>query len=421
MKLLFLCHGHPALQAGGTEVAALALFRALREAGAKGLFVAGVSALHRPASPGTPFQAVGDAPDELLMRTEAFDRFMLSQTDLHGIGLEFGRLLADERPDVVHIHHPLLIGVEALHLIRRTLPSARIVLTLHDYYAICANEGLMRTTDGRLCRAASIDACRRCLPERSATELRLRELHIRAMYRLVDHFIAPSRFLADRHIAWGLPAERISVLPNGLADAEPAAHRPLAGRTAPRDRFAFFGHINVPKGVTVALAASALLSEEGVGHALSVHGGNEFQTPEFLARFEAQLAAAPAARYRGRYDRAALPALMAEADWVVMPSVWWENAPLVIQEAFQHRRPVIASAIGGMAEMVRDGVDGLLVPPDDPAALAAAMRRAATEPGLWRALVRNIQRPVTVAAAARRHAALYRALLAGAQPGRRAA
>jgi glycosyltransferase involved in cell wall biosynthesis len=118
-----------------------------------------------------------------------------------------------------------------------------------------------------------------------------------------------------------------------------------------------------------------------------------------------------------------LPALIAGADWVVMPSVWWENAPLVIQEAFLHRRPVIASAIGGMAEMVKDGVNGLLVPPDDPIALAAAMRRAATEPGLWRRLKAGIATPITVAQAARAHLALYRKLgvAAPAKAGRRAA
>jgi glycosyltransferase involved in cell wall biosynthesis len=413
MNILVLCHGHPALQPGGTEIAAHALFRAMRDEGHDGLFVAGVSGLHRPASPGTPFQAIGDAADEMLMRTEAFDRFFLSQTDLHGIGLEFARLLEEQRPDIVHIHHPLLIGVETIHLIRRVLPAARIVMTLHDYYAICAHEGLMRTTDGRLCHAASPDACRRCLPERSATDFRLRELHLRAMYRLVDHFVAPSRFLADRYVAWGLAPAAITVLPNGLAATLPAPHRKGARR---RDSFAFFGHVNAFKGATVALAASALLSREGVAHHLALHGGSDYQTEAFLTRFASLLEAAPAARHAGRYARETMPALMARADWVVMPSVWWENAPLVIQEAFLHRRPVIASAIGGMAEMVRDGVDGLLVSPDDPAALAAAMRRAATEPGLWKRLVGGIRKPVTVTAAAKSHLALYRRLIAAAPP-----
>lgn len=411
MRILFLCHGHPALQAGGTEIAAHALFRALRaRPGVDGLFVAGVSALHRPASPGTPFQAAGAEPDELLMRTEAFDRFLLSQTDLHGIAPELARLIEELRPDLVHIHHPLLIGVEALHLIRRSWPRTKIVMTLHDYYAICAHEGLMRTTDGRLCAAASPDACRRCLPERSATEFRLRELHIRAMYRLVDRFVSPSRFLRDRYIAWGLDPEAIAVLPNGLPPAAPAQHRALPRGVERRDRFAFFGHINTPKGAMVALAASAELSRQGIAHRLALHGGAAYQTEAFLARFNDALAAAPDARHHGAYARGDLAALIAEADWVVMPSVWWENAPLVIQEAFQHRRPMITSGIGGMAEMVRDGIDGLHVRPDDPAALAAAMTHAAEDPALWRALVREIRAPVGIDAAAEAHLAFYAAL-----------
>lgn len=423
MRILFLCHGHPALQAGGTEVAAHALFRALRaRPGIEGLFVAGVSALHRPASPGTPFQAAGAEPDELLMRTEAFERFMLSQTDLHGIAPELARLVEELRPDVVHVHHPLLIGVEALHLIRRTWPRTKIVMTLHDYYAICAHEGLMRTTDGRLCRAASPDACRRCLPERSAMEFRLRELHIRAMYRLVDRFVSPSRFLRERYLAWGLDPASVTVIPNGLPPAEPMPHRALPPGAERRDRFAFFGHINGPKGAMVALAASALLSRQGIAHRLALHGGTDYQTDAFLASFREALAAAPEARHHGGYQRSELPALIAETDWVVMPSVWWENAPLVIQEAFQHRRPVIVSGIGGMAEMVRDGIDGLHVRPDDPGALAAAMARAAAEPALWSALVGGIRLPVGIEAAAAAHLALYAALGAAvpkARPARK--
>ena len=72
----------------------------------------------------------------------------------------------------------------------------------------------------------------------------------------------------------------------------------------------------------------------------------------------------------GKYDHDDLPRLMAEIDWVVVPSRWWENSPLVIQEAFLHGRPVICSDIGGMAEKVTDGVDGLHFRVGDPRSLA---------------------------------------------------
>jgi glycosyltransferase involved in cell wall biosynthesis len=77
---------------------------------------------------------------------------------------------------------------------------------------------------------------------------------------------------------------------------------------------------------------------------------------------------------------------MASIDWVVVPSAWWENSPLVIQEAFQNGRPVICSDVGGMAEKVTNGVDGLHFRVADPQSLAETIRRAAGSPDLWRKL-----------------------------------
>jgi glycosyltransferase involved in cell wall biosynthesis len=95
----------------------------------------------------------------------------------------------------------------------------------------------------------------------------------------------------------------------------------------------------------------------------------------------------------------------------VMPSIWWENAPLVIQEAFLHRRPVICGGIGGMAEMVRDGVDGLHAPVNDVAGLASVMRQAIETEGLWDRLVAHIQPPPTISEVATRHLKLYQGAL----------
>ncbi len=404
MRILFLLHAHPGLQAGGTEIFAHDLFRTLRhEGGVEGLFLAGTAQHQRPQSPGTPFQAVGAEPDELLMWTGRFDPFNMSQLDLHGVSLPLATLLAELQPDIVHIHHLMTLGVEMVGVVRRVLPGVPVVMTLHDYYSICANDGQMVTTAGALCHAATPDACRRCFPDRGLTDFRLRELHIGGALAQVDHFVAPSRFLRDRYVAWGLPAGRISVLPNGL----PAVDAAPARTTMRRDRFAFFGHINRFKGATVALDASARLSRDGVAHRLALNGGTEHQAPETLARFDRARDAAPDARYFGAYRRADMPRLIADADWAVFPSEWWENAPLVINEAFQHRRPVICSNIGGAAELVQDGVNGLHFAVGDAAGLAAAMRRAIEEPGLWERLVDGIEPPVGISESAVRHRALY--------------
>ena len=408
MRVMFLLHAHPDLQAGGTEIFARDLFRNLRARGVPGILLAGTAAHQRPASPGTPFQAAGSAADEVLAWTGGFDPFFLSQIDLQGLSQPLAELLREQQPDVIHIHHVMTLGVEIIGLIRRCLPKVRIVMTLHDYYAICANDGQMVTQSGVLCHTARPDACRSCFPERSLTDFKLRDLHIGQALDQVDHFIAPSQFLRDRFIASGYAPDRISVVPNGFPAVDPTPTR----RNLRRDRFAFFGHINRFKGATVALEASATLSAQGVAHALSLHGGTDHQTGPTLDRFATALAKASDANYRGSYRRNEIPRLIAAADWLVFPSEWWENAPLVINEAFQHWRPVICSAIGGALELVRDGVNGLHFPVGDAASLAAAMRRAVEEPGLWQRLVDGITAPVSIDESATRHIDLYRDMLA---------
>jgi len=98
-----------------------------------------------------------------------------------------------------------------------------------------------------------------------------------------------------------------------------------------------------------------------------------------------------------------------------MPSIWWENAPLVIEEAFQQGRPVICSDIGGMAESVTHEVDGLTFRAGDAHALAAAMERALVEPDLWQLLAAGITPRRTMAACVEDHLQLYRNLLTIAQ------
>ena len=406
-RILVVAHNHPALHPGGTEIFAHDLAGAYREQGCEVLFLGATNTIHREPHPGTALQSVGE---DVVLWSAHYDRFHMSQIDHYGTLQDLGTLLSEFHPDVIHVHHLALIGAEFLTLARRLLPRAAIVMTLHDYYPICHHDGLMvRPGDRQRCAGASPAGCHGCFPEIGADRFLLRERFIKTHLAAVDHFVAPSRFLRQRYIEWGLPGDRIEVFANARPAQEPVPHRRATGRRA---SFGYFGNLNPWKGVLPLLQAARILQASGEsGFSLRIHGGAPFQSEAFTSALDAALAGTEGVvTHCGAYARDEVPALMAEIDWVVMPSIWWENAPLVIQEAFQHRRPLIVSDIGGMAEMVRDEIDGLHVRPGDPAALARTMRRAMEEAGLWQRLVHGIAEQPSLAACAARHLALFDSL-----------
>jgi glycosyltransferase involved in cell wall biosynthesis len=245
----------------------------------------------------------------------------------------------------------------------------------------------------------------------------MRKRFIQSHFSLVDLFLAPSHFLLERYVDWGVPREKIRYIENGRSTIQSIV---ASEGERLRNRLGFFGQFSFYKGVHVLLRAMNLLAagedrakttsvtqrraiSRVPGHAgevhsqlsdmhLWLHGANlELQPQAFQDEFNTLLdATRQNVTLFGRYEQAELPRLMANVDWVVVPSIWWENAPLVIQEAFQHRRPVICSDIGGMAEKVTDGVDGLHFRARDPVSLAETIRRAITTPGLWERLRNGI-------------------------------
>jgi len=399
---------------GGTETFAHDLFNAFNSGDdADAWFVGCVTGLHRASRPGSAIQSVDGTARDHLLHVGRFDPFMLSNAG-DGAAIEsFTRLLESIRPDVVHYHHLQHIGLDTLPLVRRTVPDARIVLTLHDYHPICARDGLMQKTVGdALCHQASPDACHGCFPHISPDKFALRRVHLRNMLGFVDRFVAPSEFLRSRFVDWGIPASAISLIANGV----PAARtEPAKEADRPRNRFGYFGTVAPHKGVLIALDAVARLAKR-VDLSLDIFGGSLHQPAEFQTAFDEGLKRARSrVRHHGAYDRIELSRLMHAIDWVVVPSVWWENAPLVILEAFRHGRPVIASDVGGMAELVADGRNGLLFRRGDARDLERVMARAISETDLWSRLRSGAPAVPTVAQAAEAHLQLYLELLAEQQ------
>jgi len=409
LKVLLICHNHPSVRPGGAEAYAYELFEAMREQPAiEPIFLAkGGPPMGQSGNvhSGTRVSPVEGRSDEYLIYTDGLDYDWVyggvMDTDFYTYCVR--DFLAAYRPDVVHVQHTQFLGYPLVREVRNTLPNAAIFYTLHEYLPICHNIGQMvRQGSMELCTRESPRRCHECFPAISPQTFFMRKRFIQAHLAAVDRFIAPSRFLRDRYISWGLPADRIEFLDNGRSiDASGVASR----ESGPRNRFAFFGQLNAFKGIDVLLEAMRIIDSEtaadrrnpGSGARAStrrdraprlrIHGGNlDMQPADFQERVLGMIEALPSVSYQGRYDHASLTALMSEVDWVVVPSVWWENSPMVIQEAFLHGRPVIASDIGAMAEKVTDGVNGLHFRAGDAASLARVMTRAATTPGLWEQL-----------------------------------
>jgi glycosyltransferase involved in cell wall biosynthesis len=185
--------------------------------------------------------------------------------------------------------------------------------------------------------------------------------------RRAAHVVCPSAFLRRLAVEWGTSAARVTVLPNPLP-----AQLPLAPRTELRASFdvdgvvlAFAGRIGAQKALDVLLDAL----EDVRGVTLLVAGDGD-QRAALAHR------AGPHARFLGPLPRRRVLELFAAADASVLPSLW-ENFPHTLVEALGVGTPVIATRVGGVPEVVEDGVNGLLVPPGDRAALADAIQRFA--------------------------------------------
>lgn len=419
MRILVISHGHPAFSIGGAEVASHNLFRALDATPGVEAYYLSRSPAALPRHADTPLMSLRQGERETFLHTSEWEPFWLSNGGVNDLQGAFSDYLRHVRPDVVHFHHVIGLGVEAIVQVRRVLPQAAIVITFHEYLSICINHGQMvKTTRNALCSRASPAECSGCFPQHTPGMIFQREMFLKDHLMIADAFVSPSDFLIGRYTAWGLPRDRFSMIDNGLAAQPIAAPRKLADKGR-RSRFGFFGQLSEFKGLHVLLEAVASVDDEVWGNdsTLSIFGGNlENQPQAFRDRFDRLIErAGRRARFFGSYRSDELPRLMEQVDWLIMPSIWWENSPVVIQEAFLHGRPPIVGDIGGMAEKVRNGVDGLHFRAGSPEDLADRLTDILSDRGIWKRLRDNAPKPLDLAGFANRHLAVYRTAIAGRQ------
>jgi glycosyltransferase involved in cell wall biosynthesis len=214
-------------------------------------------------------------------------------------------------------------------------------------------------------------ASRAAAPPVTAADIDKRLAAARAACDSVDLFIAPSRSIAEAFVEFGVPRDRIRVSDYGFVPLTPA-HRQRSERL----RIGFVGTLAWHKGVHVLLDAVRELAANT--YEVNIFGDSKV-FPLYVDELRARAGARPV-RFMGAFDRDRIADVYSAMDVLVVPSLWFENSPLVIHEAFMSGVPVVAARIGGMPDLVADGVNGLLYTATSPADLADKLRELIDDP-----------------------------------------
>ncbi|MFH0954159.1 MAG: glycosyltransferase family 4 protein [Verrucomicrobiota bacterium] len=305
------------------------------------------------------------------------------------------QLITEVKPDVAHlqnIHNHLTPSI-LLDLNRANVP---IVWTLHDFKLICPESSFL--SGDRICEECRAGRFYRCTVNRckkgsfTASLMASCEAYAHQWLRIPDRvqrFVAPSRFLRDKFVEFGWPADKISVAPSFVSAAdqpEPAG----AGYGA------YAGILQQKKGLFTLVEA---LPPDAAFHFLGEGPDREILERRVRDRRLGQVV------FTGRLSGEALRQEMAGADYGVLPSQCYENLPLSVLEFMALGKPVIASRIGGMPELVRHGHTGLLFEPGNARDLAAAIGSIRHDGDLRRTLGRRAWETARSEFTAERHGA----------------
>lgn len=324
------------------------------------------------------------------------------------IAARFRRVLREVAPQAVHFFHLRHLGSDLIEEARDA--GVRTVVHLMDYWYLCPRFTLLRGDGVTLCQGppdgglgcipchypqlsawtepAVREAALLAAPARTARSiynsgasrvtalLQRKDVLLRRLAR-ADAVIAPSRFLAAMFERNGFPAHRIAVVPYGLEPGR--VTRADVRRPRSPLRAGYCGILSPWKAPHVAVDAVRRVAGP---LRLTVHGRFEPMFAAYNQQLRERAGGDARIAFPGPYDQAGLSQVMAELDVLVVPSTWYENTPFVILEALEAGVPIIASNLGGMAELIEEGRNGFLFESGNADALAAVLRRCLAEPAV---------------------------------------
>jgi len=268
----------------------------------------------------------------------------------------FKETIKNVKPDVVHINHLSHLTVLIVDIIKEF--EIPIVFTLHDYWMICIRGQLIKD-DFTLCTGPSLEKCVECNKKYFDDETQaIHEIQrwlktISKINNKVDLFIAPSRFLQNIYIKNGISKDKIVFMEYGF---DKKLFKDFKKFTSNKLRFGFLGRIIPVKGISLLIEAFNNIDHSKAE--LNIYGSKPGSIQYLMKRCKNS-----AINFKSSYSNEQISQVLSNIDVLIVPSLWYENSPLVIHEAFLAKIPIIASNLGGMAELVNDRQNGFLFEP----------------------------------------------------------
>lgn len=272
-----------------------------------------------------------------------------------------------EKPDIASLHNISGWSAASWFLLKQL--NVPMVQVLHDYYPICVKTTMYRGEHN------CIEQCATC---------RIFRLPHRTLSRQVSAVVGVSRFMLERHQALGyfkgVPIQRVihnARSPKALGLIDHAASKPHSNL-----RFGYIGRLDPVKGIELLI--ETFLTAELNDAELWIAGSGKQAYEHYLYNFVTD----SRVRFLGRVEP---NEFYPRIDVAVVPSLWNDNLPGVVFEAYAFGKPVIGSRRGGIPEMIHDGKNGLLFEPDEPDQLIACLRRLHDDEVLRSKLTANAQ------------------------------
>ena len=359
MKILQIAHGRYWETAGGAELSALRLhenLKSLQDPGIESVAVFCTSDSN-VSSKGIDWNYLADKDVYTIVSKTDSARFEWPNPENQA--LIWTRFLKEMNPDVVHLHHYYNIGIDLPRLIKSVLPNTKVIMTLHEFLAMCPRDGQMIKANNVLCKTSEFQKCAQCVGS-TVSFIHSREVFIKASLDEVDAFVSPSHFLMERYIQWGVSETKFEMIPNLFELSfleDDSKNSPRIRDSQSEFQIGYIGQHTPYKGLDVLLGAAYELQKLKTKRpwVLNIFGDGFTRFPEYKTKIDQLIAENPdktRIKWRGRYEPEDVQKVLSGLDLIVVPSIWWENSPLVIQEAKLAGIPILVSNIGGMAENV---------------------------------------------------------------------